>query len=293
LGRLNGVGIFGKVRVYYGVVEAQGRGNLHIHMLIWLEHGRSPIEIKEMLEDPAFMEKAFRWYEDVVSHDIPEGTVPYKASEHAYKGEPVMSRPTSFKEGEEEAMKNAQDVRDVIENTAQIHVHGDTCFKYLPKTLKNLRDNDKDCRFQLPRIQVKETHLDEEGSMVLKCNNGAVNGYNPTIVSTMRCNMDVKLIGSGTMAMAMFSYVGNYVIKTSLDTAFMFSALCARIKAIKDSPPKTEDGEDDKAEQSRLLMVKTVNQLVGKRELSAQQVATELMSWPTKYTNRRFPKFYW
>ncbi|KAF8186559.1 hypothetical protein K438DRAFT_2153189 [Mycena galopus ATCC 62051] len=66
-----------------------------------------------------------------------------------------------------------------------------------------------------------------------------------------------------------------------------------RIKAIKDSPPKTEDGQDDPAERSRLLMVKTVKQLIGKRELSGQQVATELMNWPSKYTNRKYPKFYW
>jgi hypothetical protein len=156
-----------------------------------------------------------------------------------------------------------------------------------------MKDNDKDCRFQLPREQQKETHVDEDGSIVLKCNNGAVNGYNPTIVTAMRCNMDVKPIGSGTMAMAMYLYVGNYVIKTSLDTAFMFSALCAGIKAIKDSPPKTEDGQEDIEERRCLLMVKTVNQLIGKRELSGQQVATELMNWPTKYTNRKFPKFYW
>ncbi|KAJ6471500.1 hypothetical protein C8R45DRAFT_836389, partial [Mycena sanguinolenta] len=180
-----------------------------------------------------------------------------------------------------------------MENTAQIHGHNDTCFKYLPKTLRNLKDNDKDCRFQLPRPTVKETHLDEEGTIVLKCNNGAVNGYNPIAVATQRCNMDVKPIGSGTMAMAMFGYVGNYVIKSSLDTAFMFSALCAGIKAIADSPPKTDDGELDTQENSRLLMVKTVNQLIGKRELSAQQVATELVGWPSKYTNRKFPVLYW
>ncbi|KAJ6515718.1 hypothetical protein C8R45DRAFT_786531, partial [Mycena sanguinolenta] len=282
-------GVFGKVCVYYGVVEAQGRGSLHIHLLIWLDHGLSPIEIKEMIKDPEFLKKAFKWYEDVISHDIPEGTVPYNSAEHAYKSEPVMSRPAGTSSG----LGFAQDIRNIMENTAQIHSHGNTCFKYLPKTLKNLKDSDKDCRFQLPRETVKETHLDEDGSMVLKCNNGAVNGYNPIIVATQRCNMDVKLIGSGTMAMAMYSYVGNYVIKTSLDTAFMFSALCAGIKAISDSPPKLDDGQIDMQERSRLLMVKTVNQLIGKRELSAQQVATELMNWPTRYTNRKFPRFYW
>ncbi|KAF8144023.1 hypothetical protein K438DRAFT_1632573, partial [Mycena galopus ATCC 62051] len=198
-------------------------------------------------------------------------------------------------EGHKESQDRAraQDIRDVIENTAQIHIHNDTCFKYLPKTLRNMKDNDKDCRFQLPREEWKETHLDEDGCMVLKCNNGSVNGYNPTIVETLRCNMDAKLIGSGTMAMAMYSYVGNYVIKTSLDTAFMFSALCAGIKAISDAPPIAEDGQIDIEERSRLLMVKTVNQLIGKREMSAQQVVSELMNWPTKYTNRKYPRFYW
>ncbi|KAJ7247198.1 hypothetical protein B0H12DRAFT_976460, partial [Mycena haematopus] len=282
-------GIFGKVRVYYGVVEAQGRGTLHIHILIWLEHGRSPIEIHELIKDPDFMEKAFKWYEDAISHDIPEGTVPYNASAQVYKAEPIMSRPLGTGIGP----AFAQDVRNVMELTAQVHTHGPTCFKYLPKTLRSQKDNDKDCRFQLPRDTVKETHLDEEGTIVLKCNNGAVNGYNPIIVATQRCNMDVKLIGSGTMAMAMFSYVGNYVIKSSLDTAFMFSALCAGIKAISDSPPKMEDGQVDREESSRLLMVKTVNQLIGKRELSAQQVATDLIGWPSKYTNRKYPVFYW
>ncbi|KAJ6510844.1 hypothetical protein C8R45DRAFT_762765, partial [Mycena sanguinolenta] len=288
-GRLNGVGIFGKVRVYYGVVEAQGHGSWHIHLLIWLDHGLSPIEIREKINDPEFMKKAFQWYEDVISHDVPEGTVPFDMAAKSYKGQPVMSRPTVHNSKAE----FAQDVRNIMENTAQIHTHSDTCFKYLPKTLKNLKENDKDCRFQLPRDTVKEMHLDDEGSIVLKCNNGAVNGYNPIVVSMQRCNMDVKLIGSGTMAMAMFSYVGNYVIKTSLDTAFMFSALCVGIKAISDSPPKMDDGEVDKQESSRLLMVKTVNQLIGKRELSAQQVAMDIMGWPTKYTNRKYPVFYW
>jgi hypothetical protein len=140
-GRLNGAGVFGKVRVYYGVVEAQGRGSLHIHILIWLDYRLSPLEIKKHMEDPEFKEKAFRWYEDVISHDIPEGTVPYNQAARAYKGEPVMSRPVYLPDEQ----KRAQDVRDIIENTAQIHTHSETCFKYLPKTLRNMKDNDKDC----------------------------------------------------------------------------------------------------------------------------------------------------
>ena len=39
-------GIFAVVKGYYGCVEAQGRGSLHCHMLIWLEGGLNPDEIK-------------------------------------------------------------------------------------------------------------------------------------------------------------------------------------------------------------------------------------------------------
>jgi hypothetical protein len=42
-------GIFSPVKGYYGCVEAQGRGTLHCHMLIWLEGGLNPDEIKQRI----------------------------------------------------------------------------------------------------------------------------------------------------------------------------------------------------------------------------------------------------
>ncbi|KAJ7635224.1 hypothetical protein FB45DRAFT_676824, partial [Roridomyces roridus] len=285
-------GIFGKVKVYFGVVEAQGRGSLHLHILIWLAHGLSPLDIQERCKDPDFLQKAFRWYEDVFCQDLPEETVSYSPEEHEYKGQPVMSRPTRISDNDL-ALDISQEVRDIMENTAQIHSHGDTCFKYLPKTLRNRKDNDKDCRFQLPRETVEATHVDEDGVIVLKCNHGSVNAFNKIVVLLQRCNMDSKPVGSGTVAMAMFQYMGNYTIKSAMDSAFVFSALCASIKSIADKPPKNIDGEADFEETSRLLLVKSVNQLVGKRELSAQQVVTSLVGWPSKYTNRSYPVFYW
>lgn len=40
-------GILGIVKAYYGCVEAQGRGTLHCHMLIWVEGGLNPDQIKQ------------------------------------------------------------------------------------------------------------------------------------------------------------------------------------------------------------------------------------------------------
>ena len=43
----NDGGILGHVKAYYGCVEAQGRGTLRCHMMIWVEGGLNPNEIKK------------------------------------------------------------------------------------------------------------------------------------------------------------------------------------------------------------------------------------------------------
>ncbi|THU93951.1 hypothetical protein K435DRAFT_669242, partial [Dendrothele bispora CBS 962.96] len=186
-----------------------------------------------------------------------------------------------------------QDLRDVLENTAMIHEHGGTCYKHLPKNLRSIRDDDKDCRFQLPRSTNDKTHFDDDGNLVLRCNNGFVNGHNPLILTAQRCNMDAKPIGSGTVAMAMFQYIGNYTVKFTMDTAFVFSALCAAIKVLSENPPMDIDGNLDAYERSRQFLIKSANRLIAKRELSGQQIASKLIGTPNHYTNRSFPIFYW
>ncbi|KAG1764967.1 hypothetical protein EV702DRAFT_981831 [Suillus placidus] len=42
-------GIFGTVEAYVGTVEAQGRGTLYLHMIVWLRGGPTACEMKEKL----------------------------------------------------------------------------------------------------------------------------------------------------------------------------------------------------------------------------------------------------
>ncbi|KAL1684482.1 hypothetical protein GGG16DRAFT_29147, partial [Schizophyllum commune] len=291
--RPDGVGLFGKVGAYYGVVEAQGRGTLHIHLLVWLKYGPNPMELKERLSnEPEFADRLLAWYDDIISRSVPDGTEPYDRSKTNYKRQPVMSRMLNPRDASFDDKFN-QDLRDVLENAAQIHTHSGTCYKHLPSNLRSIRDDDKDCRFQLPRPVVEKSYIADDDEIVLQCNDGRVNGYSPLITSTQRCNTDVKPIGSGTMAMAMFQYVGSYTTKFSMDTAIVFSAICASMKALATQPPMDIDGNIDAEQRSRLLLVKSVNKLHGKRELSGQQVASNLLGLPSYYTNRAYPTFFW
>ncbi|PSS36934.1 hypothetical protein PHLCEN_2v1225 [Hermanssonia centrifuga] len=49
--------IFGKVAVYFGTMEAQGHGTLHLHMLIWLKDTLTPAELLELLKSDLFRDK--------------------------------------------------------------------------------------------------------------------------------------------------------------------------------------------------------------------------------------------
>ncbi|KIK18505.1 hypothetical protein PISMIDRAFT_49248, partial [Pisolithus microcarpus 441] len=58
---LHNKGVFGTVNAYFSVVESQGRGSLHMHMLLWLKGAPTMEEMEHLLKQPDFRDwaKAF------------------------------------------------------------------------------------------------------------------------------------------------------------------------------------------------------------------------------------------
>lgn len=50
----NKTGILGSVSSYFGLVETQGRGTLHFHLFLWLEHAPAADQIMELLKAEGF-----------------------------------------------------------------------------------------------------------------------------------------------------------------------------------------------------------------------------------------------
>ncbi|KAJ7339163.1 hypothetical protein DFH08DRAFT_622378, partial [Mycena albidolilacea] len=276
-------GVLGEALGWYAVVEAQVRGSLHIHLLIWLRGLYcSSLDMKEhMNADPEFKRKLTAWYDDIICQSFPKDTMPYTASE-------VMPKQSQLG-----GLRADQQHRDLYENTGLVHEHNTTCFKHIPRRIKCLVDPDKDCRFELPRPLVSETHFDEDGDLQIRCENGHLNGHNPTITLALGCNTDLKQISSGTTTMAMIEYMMNYTTKLQLGTSIVFSALCASIKTLRDNPPTDLDGNTDASETSRLMMVKTTNSLVRKQELTGQQTAAFLLGRKNCYTSDKYLEYWW
>jgi hypothetical protein len=55
------MGILGFVNGYFGVIKAQGRGSLYVHMLLWLKHVPNADQMLELLMQPEFREKVAKY----------------------------------------------------------------------------------------------------------------------------------------------------------------------------------------------------------------------------------------
>ncbi|CAF1369308.1 unnamed protein product [Adineta steineri] len=67
---ISGEGVLGPVKAYYGTVESQGRGSLHLHMLIWLDHKYTPAQLRENIKDEQFRNNLRDYLEDIISEDL-------------------------------------------------------------------------------------------------------------------------------------------------------------------------------------------------------------------------------
>ena len=65
---------------------------------------------------------------------------------------------------------------------------------------------------------------------------GMTNSYMPIILWAIRCNMDVKFIGSGVSVKAILYYITNYITNTMLKAHVAYVALQATRKRIDSKP---------------------------------------------------------
>lgn len=183
-------GLLGITKGYYGVVEAQGRGSLHCHMLIWLEGGLNPAEISaQLLQNPGgeFETRLIAYLDDNLSSAITEdpGDVSGVPSSTFH---PCSVRPVFRADGESDADYCIRRLKDLhnLSKQCQIHVHNSGCYKNWkgppePKT----------CRFALDESKKNEqTFVDRTTGVIYgRYLDGMVNQFNQTILEIVRCNM--------------------------------------------------------------------------------------------------------
>lgn len=135
------------------------------------------------------------------------------------------------------------------------------------------------CRFGAPWPIEEKTHLKTDPVPVIriKRNHPMVNRYNQAMIVGLRHNIDCSPIVTSTKFLAMVHYITNYATKLNTPK-YERLAMAGEIMAKSDAV-----GSD--ANDVRSFFVKAANRIFTDRELSAVEVKSHLLGYPTDYTN--------
>jgi hypothetical protein len=290
--RMNEIGVLGRVSGYYGTVETQGRGSLHLHILVWIHGAKNTDDLVERLQDESGFDIDLRNYlSNIISEQFPgDGSVPSniikeKPDTHICCDRPVD--PVIVREGDVTIFdeKFTTDLGRII-NECNIHKHTTTCYKY----------GYKNCRFEFERPIVEVAKI-ENGVIFLqrKKGNGWVNNYNDITSLVMRCNNDIKFICNGRDSKALSFYITDYITKKALSTHNAFPLIIAAQNEIENNihPCAANPLYTAAQQQNRDLVVKCLNKLTTHSERSGPEVATMLLDKPLHYKSHTFTKVFY
>nr|GAT52360.1 predicted protein [Mycena chlorophos] len=280
-------GVLGRISAYVGTVEAQARGSLHLHLLLWLAGGPTAAQMQEALKSEPFRAKVQAFIKQNIRADV-SGSIPPPSIRKKMKRSVAFSRPVDPRNGDFE--NNIKEKERV--NAVQLQSHECTVY-YCLKT-QNGRIK---CKRGYPWPLHDRDWVDEEGNWGAKRRYPFINPWNPPIFNVTRSNMDIKLLTNCWETKDIAFYITLYIAKKQFQAANA-SAILSESYAFK---PK-EDGEQGLAEddpQNRMkklnkkLFEQCANTLSRQYELSGPEVVGYLMGWGDRYISHTFAKLYW
>ena len=272
-------GIFGKVQNYVGTVEAQGRGTLHLHMLLWLTDAPSAEEMKTALKSDLFRQKLVSFIGTSIRANIGEMTHE-EVAEMPKTSAVSYSRPsdprTVTKGNREEAEK-------ILVRALQYH----QCSLSACLQIKKGRTV---CKRRAPFKRAIMDWVNEDGDWGPKRLCLFLNNWNPTIMRTIRANHDIKLIiGRDSQTATLTYYITNYATKKQQCSSNVSALLAKRLAFIK----KEECTQTDLNKLNKKLIQSCANCLSSDREFSAPEIMSYIMGWPDVYLSHLYITIYW
>jgi hypothetical protein len=288
--------IYGKVSHYYGTVETNERGALHLHGFLWLEGNLEQAQLIKAMADPA--EEAYRQKVEDFVDDIFTECLDENQGKEIRRGQKVTEVPP-------ELVHDAQHLRETFEAEAnfvayccQIHTHSATCVKYHAKEITSgsvdWKKKKPRCRFQAPWRLVEDTTFTEEGLLRVRRNHRMVNRHNQSMAIGLRHNHDICMILTRTQGSALFYYATNYA--TKLHTP-MYQRIASAAEVYQrmmgeesntdeqEGGSRAEGGNPQTNNKARQFLMRVANRVFTDRELSAVEVANHLLGYPANYTN--------
>ena len=145
---------------------------------------------------------------------------------------------------------------------ANMYQHSFSCYKYRKS---------KDCRFNFPRELVPQSMIKDD-QIHLKRSNPNINNFNPIVMTSMRCNHDVKFIPSGKDSKALVFYITEYTTKSQLSIHHMLSLIATSKRSVD-----VYHCSEDTVQRSKQFITKCMNRITTETEISGSHVSHFLL----------------
>ena len=276
------VGVFGRVTAYFGVVESQGRGTLHLHLLIWLKHSPSSDEMSALLKTEEFRARVAAFIRANIRAYAPGFEDGESVKNLARNNEVSYSRPPAPGSPDYNTKMAASEI--LIARMEQVH----TC---KPRRCLVFKKGQLVCKRRAPFQLADDDFVTETGVCGPKRLYGYVNGWSPHVLLNARCNNDIKLLTNGGDTKNITFYVTSYAAKKQGKNHNM-SAIMAQGFAYHLDNPKAAY-VDDLRDQHRLLLFRLVHTINREQELAAPMVISYLMGWGDVFRSHTYTPIYW
>nr|GAT42295.1 predicted protein [Mycena chlorophos] len=272
-------GIVGTVNGYIGTVEAQARGTLHLHMLMWLRGAPVAAVMKTALQSAQFREKIKSFIGQNIRAHIP-GTNATTLTALPLGRNIAYSRPEDPRQPDYNSRAAAAEAR--IARAVQVH----DC---KPFTCLKMRKGRLVCKRRAPWRTAEDDWVTEDGDWGPKRLYSFINGWNPPLMQVTRCNQDMKLITNGAETKDITFYITLYIAKRQIQAANT-SALLAKSTAFQE---RYQCRTADTLRLNKRLLQRCTNTLSRQHEFSAPEVVSYLMGWGDRFISHTYVKIYW
>ena len=264
---------------YIGTVEAQGRGVLHLHLVVWLVGALTHVQMKEALKSEGFRQKVTAYIAANIRADL-EGADQSTVLRMPQQAGISYSRPIDPLIPDYASVAKKAEL--TLARTVQHHVCSkNSCLKATKHRIQ--------CKRRAPFDLSSRDFVDETGDWGPKRTYAYINSWNPAIMQCMRSNQDIKLITSGAETIDISFYISLYVAKRQSNSSNASALLVKKLAFHK----RRERYNSDTVQLNRRLLQRCANTLSREQEFSAPEVISYLMGWGDRFISHFFITIYW
>ncbi|EIM90060.1 uncharacterized protein STEHIDRAFT_52210 [Stereum hirsutum FP-91666 SS1] len=275
------MGVLGEIAAYFGVVESQGRGTLHLHILFWLLHAPSSEEMHELLQSEDFRNRVKTYISTNMTAYLPGLSSKADAASVPNETEIGYNRPPNPTASDYTEQLTSFELRVV--RATQVH-------KCELRRCLILDQNGKyRCKRGAPFQVAEHDFIDASGVWGPKRLFDKLNTWNRAISINVRCNNDAKFLTSGAETKNVVFYVSTYQAKKQ-NRSHTASALMAQGHAYH---TEHTDYTDSLENDQRKLLIRILQTINRHQELSGPMVVSYLMGWDDTYKSHHYTPIYW